>query len=352
MHILKVIFTFCFISVLLQGRDAHDFAPVPIDCHIIQNPHRSHSKPVRCCRIQICNDAFVSFSLVYFAELFNTHEFNATSIFKCVLQIICFLIQNRMAPLELNPIRLAYYFGKHSLAYIELIWLVQFLLFFLWCCGHQYYLFCFLTWWCFSYVFFFFIVWGLLWNLVWFDTFWFWVAKLSTARCGTIPVVDGSCALISSRWPLWLVESIMCLWVFQYIFRSRPRSFLHRWIILIQILAGMTCQATFPSDDLTRFYYGSGLGVSLFSAIRIQGILHWLIIEVHGERPSLVRLPQRLIAFLQWFGILLFLIRWCLVAILYHVSVVHTFEFLICWTIWGFDELFIFIEIVLRADFG
>ena len=58
----------------------------------------------------------MGFALIYFTELLNAHELDATAVLERVLQVLGLAVRAWMAPLELYAVRLANDFGEYALS--------------------------------------------------------------------------------------------------------------------------------------------------------------------------------------------------------------------------------------------
>ena len=181
------------------------------------NPHRPYSESIRCGSIEISHDTLMSFALIYFPELFDSHKFDAATIFKCILQIFQFRIELWMTPLELYSIWLTDYLCECSLSWIQLIMLVEFMLFIFWRRWHQYHLFVLSNFW-FQFlsivviILCSFILWCLFWNLISFDSF--RIDDITSTRYGPISVMHGIYTIVATDWSFLLSKGIIWFWSF------------------------------------------------------------------------------------------------------------------------------------------
>jgi len=79
----------------------------------------------------------VGLALIYFTELLDAHELDATAILEGVLKVVRLAVRAWMAPLELYAVRLANDFGEHALSNEALLRLVELLLLLGWSSGHE-----------------------------------------------------------------------------------------------------------------------------------------------------------------------------------------------------------------------
>ena len=76
-------------------------------------------------------------ALIYFTELLDAHELDATAVLEGVLKVVRLAVRAGMAPLELYAVRLANDFGEHALSNEALLRLVELLLLLGWSSGHE-----------------------------------------------------------------------------------------------------------------------------------------------------------------------------------------------------------------------
>lgn len=301
--------------------------------NVVQNSNRSYPESIGRCCIQIGHDALVGLSLINLAELLDAHELDAAAVLQRVLQIVCLPTQIWVAPLELNPIGLAYYFSENPFPWIDFVWLIELLLLLCWSLWHQNDLFIFACWWALLVLF------GSICHLLVFPCHNLLpsgvIIKLEcSSATWPSPCVEWFGAFISAGWSLALGH-IWLLVVFD------------RGVILIEVLAVVTGQASFSTNDLTGFDNLRHFVLSLrMPPIGGQIVSQIQIGLIYRERPSF-GLCWILALF---YGLCLnFLVGWCLERVLNHFWV-HRFHFLLS-SIWWFYFFICGSEILQRLNF-